>query len=132
MADDNKLSSIDADAKKTTRGSRLRSGNPVPDSLRVALVGPAEVLETKTLAKEIQKILTSLGHHVETMLAARTAWEPTPKEGLDSNIAHDADLVIVLGGDGSILRTARWMGYHQTPGIGHDRIRIVFLCKTNL
>ncbi len=127
MADDNKLSSIDADAKKTTRGSRLRSGNPVPDSLRVALVGPAEVLETKTLAKEIQKILTSLGHHVETMLAARTAWEPTPKEGLDSNIAHDADLVIVLGGDGSILRTARWMGYHQTPVLGVNLGRLGFL-----
>ena len=110
MADDTKLSSTDDIATKIMTGSRLCSGNPVTESLRVAVVGPEEVLGTKPLANEIQNLLTALGHDVKTMLAARTAWEPSPREGSDSNIAHDADLVIVLGGDGSILRTARWMG----------------------
>ena len=68
-----------------------------------------------------------MGTTVETLLAARTEWEPSPREGTDSNIAHDADLVIVLGGDGSILRTARWMGYQQTPVLGVNLGRLGFL-----
>ena len=127
MADDTKLSSTDASTTKPMTGSRLYSGNPVTESLRVAVVGPEEVLETKPLANEIQNLLTTLGHDVETMLAARTAWEPSPREGSTSNIAHDADLVIVLGGDGSILRTARWMGYQQTPVLGVNLGRLGFL-----
>ena len=127
MADDTKLSSTDASTTKPMTGSRLCSGNPVTESLRVAVVGPEEVLETKPLANEIQNLLTTLGHDVETMLAARTAWEPSPREGSASNIAHDADLVIVLGGDGSILRTARWMGYQQTPVLGVNLGRLGFL-----
>ena len=115
MADDTKLSSTDASTTKPMTGSRLYSGNPVTESLRVAVVGPEEVLETKPLANEIQNLLTTLGHDVETMLAARTAWEPSPRVGSTSSIAHDADLVIVLGGDGSILRTARWMGTPARP-----------------
>ena len=127
MADDNKLSSTSNGTTRTMTGSRLRSGNPVSESLRVAVVGPEEVLETKPLAHEIQNILTNLGHTVEIMLAARTQWEPHPKECTDSNITHDADLVIVLGGDGSILRTARWMGYRQTPVLGVNLGRLGFL-----
>ena len=30
----------------------------------------------------------------------------------------DADLTLVLGGDGAILRAARQMGYQQTPVLG--------------
>ena len=127
MADDTNLSSTDASTTQTMTGSRLRSGNPVRESLRVVIVGPEEVLETKPLANEIQNLLTNLGHTVETLLAARTEWGPSPREGTDSNIAHDADLVIVLGGDGSILRTARWMGYQQTPVLGVNLGRLGFL-----
>lgn len=105
----------------------LQSGKPLTPPLSLAIVGPEEVPGIAKLAQGIEQLLTSLGHSVETRLAARSAWEPAAPDITSENIAQRADLVIVLGGDGSILRTARWMGYRQTPVLGVNLGRLGFL-----
>ncbi|MFM8892308.1 MAG: NAD(+)/NADH kinase, partial [Planctomycetia bacterium] len=42
------------------------------------------------------------------------------------------DLVLVLGGDGSILRTARWMGYEQVPVLGFNLGSLGFLADSSI
>ncbi len=44
-----------------------------------------------------------------------------------SELDPDADMAIVLGGDGSILRAAHQMGYHQRPVLGVNLGRLGFL-----
>jgi len=41
-----------------------------------------------------------------------------------------ADLVLVLGGDGAILRACRQMGTHQLPVVGVNHGRLGFLCAS--
>ncbi len=43
----------------------------------------------------------------------------------------DADLAIVLGGDGSILRAAKQMGHHQIPVLGVNLGTLGFLADTS-
>jgi NAD+ kinase len=42
-----------------------------------------------------------------------------------------ADIALVLGGDGAILRAARQMGYHQTPVLGINLGKLGFLADLN-
>ncbi len=105
----------------------LESGKPLKPPLAIAIVGPEEVAGIGQLACGIERLLADRGHTVSVRLAVRSAWEPAAPDVAPGNIAQQADLVIVLGGDGSILRTARWMGYRQTPVLGVNLGRLGFL-----
>jgi NAD+ kinase len=106
--------------------SRLRSETAPPAGLRVVIVGSSGVEKVASEAARIQAALETGGHDVTVEFATGRVGEP----GLFSH-AFDSlgpvDLVIVLGGDGSILRTASWMGHRQVPVLGINLGRLGFL-----
>ena len=105
---------------------RLVPDRPVAGPLHVLIVGPAELATVATEAARLEHWLTSHGQRVTRRIADRSAWEQ--REGRP---AEPIDLVIVLGGDGSILRTARWMGYEQVPVLGVNLGALGFLADVS-
>lgn len=95
---------------------RLVPGRPVTSRLSAVIVGTASVSRMPSEAARLGDILGRAGQSA-VVRSLDDSWE----------IGADDDLMIVLGGDGSILRTARRMGYQQRPVLGVNLGRLGFL-----
>ena len=86
--------------------------------LRCALMSPSHPLLSEELVDPIRK---TIGEHAELV------FEDLVGDRTSELIAANPDIVMVLGGDGSILRSARCMGASQIPVVGINLGRLGFL-----
>jgi NAD+ kinase len=95
---------------------------------RIGLVGRSQQEGLREVLQELIGLLQGLDR--ELILEQRLA-ELVPETSLScgslDDIGEDCDLVIVVGGDGSLLSAARTLARYETPVLGINRGRLGFL-----
>jgi len=91
----------------------------VGELLKRVHLGSVEFLMADTLAKAVKSGL-------KKEIAGRAKIVPEKK------VLMDSDMIIALGGDGTILRTARFVGIHEKPILGINLGKLGFLAEVSL
>jgi NAD+ kinase len=98
----------------------------------VGIVGRSQQQGLEEVLLDLIGLLREQGR--EVLLEERLA-DLGPDNGLRlvsrDDIGRDSDLVIVIGGDGSLLSAARTLARHETPVLGINRGRLGFLTDIN-
>jgi NAD+ kinase len=90
---------------------------------------PSPVERVLVLSDESKVSIPETRRQLCRWLETRVEVIPAPG-GFDGDLSNiEADLVVVLGGDGSILSTVRRMGRHQIPVVGVNFGKLGFLSE---
>src|SRR5438094_5953998 len=102
------------------RPGESTSAEPARGAIRLLVLGNANKPRVR---QEAEQLLPFLREHAEVVV-----FDLYQSQDL-SNV--QADIALVLGGDGAILRAARQMGYRQTPVLGVNLGKLGFLADLN-
>ena len=99
----------------------------------IALVGKYNSASVSVPVQRLAEFLSERGHDVWTTLhtADHCGIENIQKAML-AELARRVDLVVVLGGDGTLLNIARVLADHPVPMIGVNQGRLGFLADVSL
>ena len=86
----------------------------------VALIFQPMSAEARQLAERCAKGLSALGYEVRSL----SAWELSPEANRDG-----VQMAVTFGGDGTIIRAARWLAGTGTPILGVAMGRLGFLTE---
>jgi len=88
-------------------------------------------LSEPSVAEPAKQVLAHLHKRRIGVFAARHAYEGEPPEGLtpvaETELAEHVDLVVAIGGDGTLLHAARHVAERDVPLLGINRGRLGFL-----
>ncbi len=99
-----------------------RRSNPTPPPFRrVAVLHHPKIEATRAVAEDIQSWLMS--HGIEAWRAL--TWD---EQTVRAHVP-EVDMIVVLGGDGSMLRAARMAAGHNVPILGVNMGRLGFLSE---
>jgi len=95
----------------------------LPKHPRVVILGPPNRTAVQSEASRVQARIRDTAEVVAVDLEF--------KFDFDTELGRTVDLVLVVGGDGSILQAARQMGKHQRPVLGINCGRLGFLAAVS-
>src|SRR5690242_15605449 len=94
----------------------------------VAVVGKGDAANLPDVLAELTRVVKQYGVAVLMDAATAQAARTPPDAVMDlEQMARKADLVVVLGGDGTLIATARHFAQHDVPLVGVNLGRLGFL-----
>lgn len=100
-------------------GKRRQSPEDIPH-----IVAMFDILAEKRIFTVVER------HFYEAM--SRTTGSPLPADDVFEGDEFSADFAISIGGDGTFLRTARWVGSKEIPILGFNTGHLGFLAEESL
>ena len=93
----------------------------------VAIYSSLEDKKVVSIAKQVIEVLTSLGINCLLPQSSKITQNLVNKGLSDNSIIKKSDLVIAIGGDGTLLSSARNFGIHDIPILGINLGNLGFL-----
>lgn len=93
----------------------------------VAIYSSLSEKRVNSIANQVVEVLSNIGINCLSPASSRIRSKVFKKQYTDQTVAKKSDLVIAIGGDGTLLSSARTFGYFDVPVLGINLGNLGFL-----